>query len=120
VEDAADKRSHMPLRPTLDPRGELINRYEPDTNKLFITAKPFKNDCVELQINYKDTLIKLKEQGIFLGTTVKRMSKGMKVVSPGVHSLIFDCSHPDFSVDMQQLTSQGAESDTETDGSRAD
>ena len=120
VEDAADKRSHMPLRPTLDPRGELINRYEPDTNRLFITAKPFKNDCVELQLNYKDTLAKLKQQGIFLGTTMKRMSKGMKVVSPGVHSLIFDCSHPDFSVDMQQFTSQGTESDTETDGSRAD
>jgi hypothetical protein len=118
VEDAADKRTHMPLLPTKDPRGSLINRFEPDTKRLFITAKPFKNDCVDLQVNYKDTLAKLKQQGIFLGTSVKRMSKGMKVVSPGVHALIFDASHPDFNFDIEQFTV--AVSDTEeSDGSRA-
>ena len=120
VDDAADKRTHMALKPTHFPRGELINRYEPDTERLFITAKPFKNDCVELQLNYKDTLSKLKQQGIFLGGSVKRMSKGMKIVGPGVHALIFDCSHPDFSVDMHQLSSVAASSTTESsDDSRA-
>ena len=102
VEDSADQRSHMPKLPTAEPYGELINRYEPDTDKLFITAKAFKKDCVEFQVNYKDTLNDLKSRGIFLGTSVKRMSKGMKIVSSGVHALVFDCSHPDF-VDVQHL-----------------
>ena len=92
----------MPKLPTAEPYGELINRYEPDTDKLFITAKAFKKDCVEFQVNYKDTLNDLKSRGIFLGTSVKRMSKGMKIVSSGVHALVFDCSHPDF-VDVQHL-----------------
>ena len=48
------------------------------------------------------------------------MSKGMKIVGPGVHALIFDCSHPDFSVDMHQLSSVAASSTTESsDDSRA-
>ena len=119
VEDAADKRTHMPLLPTKDPRGALINRFEPDTKRLFITAKPFKNDCVELQLNYKDTLAKLKQQGIFLGTSVKRMSKGMKVVAPGVHALIFDASHPDFNLDIQNFNDDPPVAE-EGDGSRTD
>ena len=111
VENSSDKRksSHMPTIPTLEPKGKLINRYEPDTGKLFITAKHFKNDCVELQLNYQDILSKLKHQGIFLGTEAKRMSKGMKIVSSGVHALVFDCSHPDFTVDLQNLYTTGEE-----------
>jgi hypothetical protein len=110
VEGAADKRSYMPLRPTLEPKGGLINRYEPDTGLLFITAKHFKNDCAEQQLNYQDILSKLKRQGIFLGAKVKRMSKGMKIVSSGVQTLVFDCSLPDFTVDVQNLYATAEES----------
>jgi hypothetical protein len=45
---------------------------------------------------YKDTLKDLKAKGIYIGADNKRMSKGMKIVSPGVHALEFDCSVPDF------------------------
>ena len=117
VEDAADKRSHMPMRPVAEPHGELINRYEPDTHKLFITAKAFKKDCVEFQVNYKDTLADLKSRGIFLGTSVKRMSKGMKLVGAGVHALVFDCSHPDF-VDVEHLQNPEADPLEDSDDSR--
>lgn len=102
VNDNVDLRSNMPFAPTYEPRGELLIRYEPDTKRMFLAAKPFKSDCVKYQTNYKDTLNQLKKQGVFIGTMNKRLSKGMKIVSPGVHSLVFDCSGDDF-IDMDGL-----------------
>jgi hypothetical protein len=102
VNDEADRRTNMAFSPTLEPKGELLIRYEPDTKKMFFAAKPFKNDCVKFQVNYKDTLQQLQKKGIFTGTMNKRLSKGMKVVAPGVHSLVFDCSNSDF-LDMDGL-----------------
>ena len=96
VDDEVDKRTHMQVLPKQEPKGDLIIRYEPDTKKLFIVAKAFKKDCVESQASYKDTLKDLKAKGIYIGADNKRMSKGMKIVSPGVHALEFDCSVPDF------------------------
>lgn len=96
VNDDVDRRTHMPMLPTLEPRGELLIRYEPDTKKMFLAAKAFKTDCVKFQVNYKDTLQQLEKKGIYLGTMNKRLSKGMKIVSPGVHTLIFDCSNTEF------------------------
>ena len=102
VNDNVDRRTSMPSLPTLEPKGELLVRYEPDTKKMFLAAKPFKNDCVKYQVNYKDTLSQLEKKGIFLGTTNKRLSKGMKVVSPGVHCLIFNCASSEF-ISMDDL-----------------
>jgi hypothetical protein len=96
VNDNVDLRSNMPFAPVCEPRGDLLIRYEPDTKRMFLAGKPFKSDCVKYQTNYKDTLNQLKSQGVFVGTMNKRLSKGMKVVSPGVHSLVFDCSGSDF------------------------
>lgn len=102
VNDEVDRRTNMATLPTLEPKGELLVRYEPDTKKMFLAAKPFKNDCVKYQVNYKDTLSQLEKKGIFLGTTNKRLSKGMKVVSPGVHCLIFNCASSEF-ISMDDL-----------------
>jgi len=96
VDDEVDKRTNMQTLPKQEPKGDLVIRYEPDTKKLFIVAKAFKKDCVEAQSSYKDTLKDLKAKGIYIGADNKRMSKGMKIVSPGVHALEFDCSVPDF------------------------
>jgi hypothetical protein len=92
VEDNVDRRTQLPMLPKLEPKGELLVRYEPDTNRMYIAAKHFKNDCVDTQINYKETLAQLKKQGIYLKPEVKRLSKGMKVITPGVYSLVFDTS----------------------------
>jgi len=89
----------MPLE---TPRGALKIRYEPDTKKMFFATKPFKTECTEYQIDYKDLLSQLKEQGIFMGSMVKRLGKGLKVASPGVHTLVFDCSNPNF-IDMDEF-----------------
>jgi len=39
---------------------------------------------------------------MFIGAGVKRMSKGMKMNTPGVYALAFDCSNSDF-IDINGL-----------------
>jgi hypothetical protein len=63
VNDKVDRRTQMPMLPQLEPKGELLVRYEPDTNRMYIAAKHFKSDCVDTQINYKETLGRAKEAG---------------------------------------------------------
>jgi hypothetical protein len=97
INDAADNRSvGSAVFPVVDPKGELLIRYEPDTKKMYLLASKFKNDCVKFQINYLETLRQLEAKGIYLGSDSKRLTKGMKVVSPPVHCLILDGGHPDF------------------------
>ena len=91
-----DARSNMIPMPTMEPKGELFIRYEPDTKLLWIAAKAFKDFCVQRQINYKDLLKELKEANVFKEPVNKRMAKGMKVVSPAVRALMFDASQADF------------------------
>jgi hypothetical protein len=102
VNDEVDKRTHMHSMPMQEPRDKLYIRYEPDTKLMYIVAKHFKKDCVESQASYKDTLHELKLKGVFLKGDTKQMSKGMRVTSPGVYALIFDCSVADF-IDMDAM-----------------
>ena len=96
VNEGVDARSNTDAFPQLEPRGELLIRWEPDTKKMFISAKAFKNDCSKVQINYKETLQELKEKGIFVNKVVKRISKGMKVASPPTYCLEFDGNNGEF------------------------
>lgn len=102
VNDGVDRRSNMPALPLMEPRGDLTIRYEPDTKLMYLAAKAFKDDCAKYQVNYKETLAELEKKGIFTGRVVKRLSKGMKVVSPGVQSLVIDCSNSEF-LDMDEF-----------------
>lgn len=108
VNDAVDQRSNMQVMPTLEPRGELVIRYEPDTKKMFFVAKKFKDYCVAYQIDYKETLAKLKAEGIYLKADTKRMTKGMKVTTTGVQALIFDTSVGGF-LDVESLIPEAKE-----------
>jgi hypothetical protein len=96
VNGEVDARSNLQALPMLEPRGELLIRYEPDTKELYISAKRFKDFCVEQQINYKTTLRELGNAKIYVEGCNKRMSKGMKVVSPAVRVLKFDASSAEF------------------------
>jgi hypothetical protein len=102
VNDDVDQRTRMVTLPMMEPRGPLLIRFEPDTNKLFLSATEFRKDCVESQVHYKDVLKQLKAKGIYLGAGVKRMSKGMKMSTPGIYALAFDCANSDF-IDMNGL-----------------
>lgn len=111
VNDEVDARTNLNALPTLEPRGELIIRYEPDTKKMFVAAGAFRKDCVESQTHYKDTLQQLESKGVYLGPVNKRLSKGMKITSPAVRSLVFDCSAADF-IDVDTLLApEGADAD---------
>ena len=96
VNDEIDARTNLNALPTLEPRGELLIRYEPDTKKMFISAGAFRKDCVEGQVHYKDTLQQLEGKGVYLGPVNKRLSKGMKIASPATRVLVFDCGTSDF------------------------
>lgn len=91
-----DARTNMEAAPIVEPRGELMVRYEPDTKELFIAVKAFRDFCVRNQINYKGTLKELQKTGIYIEPINKRLSKGMKVVSPAVRVLKFDASKSEF------------------------
>jgi len=96
VNGEVDARSQLVSMPAMEPRYELLIRYEPDTKHLYIAAKQFKDFCVKQQIGYKELLKKLTDLQVFVEATNKRMSKGMKVVSPAVRVLKFDASNNEF------------------------
>jgi len=96
VNGEVDARTKMEAMPTLEPRGELLIRYEPDNKDLYISAKAFKEFCVRQQINYKGILRELGEVGIYKGPVNKRMSKGMRIVAPAVRVLHFDASNTEY------------------------
>jgi hypothetical protein len=96
VNGEIDSRSNLEAMPIWEPRGELLIRYEPDNKHLYVAAKQFKDFCVKQQINYKVTLRELHQANVFVEAMNKRMSKGMKVVSPAVRVLKFDASTSEF------------------------
>lgn len=112
IDDKIDNRNggmdNMQAAPIQEPTRGLLMRFEPDTKLLYVAAKPFKDDCITYQINYKELLQNLKDQGVYKETRNKRLSKGMKVASPAVHCLIFDCSNEDF-LDVDSLVGADTE-----------
>lgn len=96
VNDETDRRTQMQTAPTMEPKGDLIIRYEPDTKLMFIDARAFKKDCIDRQVNFKETLHELEEKKILLHTKNKRLSKGMKIPGPAVRAMVLDTTHSDF------------------------
>lgn len=96
VNGTVDARTKLEALPTVEPRGELLVRFEPDTKRMFIAVSAFRKYCVERQINYKDLTSQLQLKGIFLGTINKRLSKGMKIHSPAVRVMEIDTNNGDF------------------------
>jgi hypothetical protein len=96
VNGEMDARTSMQTLPTMEPRGELLIRYEPDTKDLYVSAKHFKEFCVKQQVNYKNLLKTLGDQQIYIETVNKRMSKGMKLSSPVVRTLKFNAGKSEY------------------------
>ena len=96
VNGNVDARTKMESAPIMEPKGELMMRYEPDTKELYISVKAFRDFCVRTQTNYKGTLKELQKSGMYKDTVNKRLSKGMKVATPAVRALHFDASGHEF------------------------
>lgn len=92
VNSTADRRQGVFEMPVREPRGELINRLEPDTMKLFITSKKLREWCNENQISYKSLEKNLIQSGASIGVTKKVMSKGSDITTPAVAALVIDCN----------------------------
>jgi hypothetical protein len=114
VDEGADKRTHLPMAPLVEPRGELLIRYEPDTKRMFIAITAFRKDCVDFQVDYTETVKELKEKGLLVEIMNKRLSKGMSVASAGVRCLVLDCDNSEF-IDVDSLVA--AKPAETTDGS---
>ena len=57
------------------PRGFLVARYEPDTKLLFLRIKPFREWCIDQQINYASLVDDLKDK-LNAKRIKKRLTKG--------------------------------------------
>lgn len=80
----------LPTPPMREPRGELLIRYEPDTKYLYIVQKKFKEWCAKNQVSYHDTVNNLRNSGVNITATKKRIGKGTMVASPPVNVLMID------------------------------
>lgn len=80
----------LPTPPIREPRGELLIRYEPDTKYLYIVQKKFKEWCAKNQVSYHDTVNNLRNTGVNITATKKRIGKGTMVASPPVNVLMID------------------------------
>ena len=96
INDAAEKRSGMSQLPVVEPKFDLLARIEPDTKKLFISAKHLRQFCTKNQITLKDVLNTLAAEGIYEKTVKKRMAKGTKIEGLPTDAFMFDCSKGDF------------------------
>jgi hypothetical protein len=89
VNGEVDRRTHMQAAPLREPRGELLVRIEPDTKRMFIIAKSFKDYCVKFQINYLETVKKLETEGRIIEKKPIRLSKGTAISGEPIHCLWF-------------------------------
>lgn len=96
INDAADNRTGMHQLPVVEPKYDLLVRIEPDTKKLFISAKHLRKFCTNNRITLKDALKALETDGIYEKTVKKRMAKGTKIEGLPTDAFMFDCSKGDF------------------------
>jgi hypothetical protein len=89
VNGEVDRRTNMQSAPLREPRGELLVRIEPDTKRMFIIAKSFKDYCVKFQINYNETIKKLETEGRIIKKGGIRLSKGTAISGELIHCLWF-------------------------------
>ncbi len=74
------------IQPDQMPRGDIIARYEPDTKRLFLVPKPFREWLSEQQMDYKSVRSELVSMcGAY--TTKVRITRGTMVNLPAIDAL---------------------------------
>lgn len=110
VNGEVDRRTNLQSAPKREPKGELLVRIEPDTKRMYIIAKSFKDYCVKYQLNYNDTVKKLETEGRIVGKGSIRLSKGTAVSGDPIHCLWFKVDDDDF-VDTSKYETAEADAD---------
>jgi len=115
VNGEADARTSLFAAPTQEPYGDLLIRFEPDTKMMYFSAKAFKDDCVRIQVDYKNTLRQLEAKGVYKGTASKRLNTGTKIKGTAIHALVFDTNHEDFVSVEEIVTNEVANASSGSD-----
>lgn len=109
VNGASDKRSNMQALPVELPRGELLIRFEPDTKRLFVDHRHFREDCIKMQVNHKEFTKEMERRGVLVKTGNKRMAKGTTLPSTlNTWAAEFDLTVGDF-IDVSELVPETTE-----------
>ena len=83
-------RAGIAAAPISNPKGAIMIRYEPDTQRLLILRNPLREFCVERQVTFTDLLAALNKEGSFIGVNRARMEVGTDMKAPPVEVLEFD------------------------------
>ena len=97
INGSKDNKTGLEHAPIREPRGPLTVRYEPDTKLLFVSVRPYREDCSKYSMSYDGSLEPYQKVGAFLGMKRKRMFAGtITNTAQNVHALVFDASKLDF------------------------
>jgi len=96
IDSTADARSSFASKQT--PRGELLIRMEPDTQRVFITVKHLRKECTESQMSYNELLSDLRKDKILIDVIKKGMSKGTQLSTKPVDALVLDAAKMDIEI----------------------
>lgn len=91
--------SGIPMAPIKEPYGELLVRWEPDTQMIYISTVHLKKWCVDRQVSYKDLVDDLEAKGICTRGEKKRMSTGTNLPGVTINTLKIDAAKGGFSVE---------------------
>ena len=105
----ADARNGLSSPPQVEPKGELLIRYEPDTKELALSKKMFRKFCTDSQVTFSDLLKQAEVDNILLGDKKKHMTKGTRLVSTPTDVVIFNAEGFDLGI-----TSQSNAAETQT------
>jgi hypothetical protein len=90
MKDGLDPATNLAYLPVSEPKNNLFIRIETDTKFAYISAKIFKEYCVQNKVICRDILQTLKDKGVFMGEFKKRLGKGTKhVAAPAVSTYKF-------------------------------
>lgn len=96
IDGEKDNRSALDPMVYMMPKRKLLIRLEPDTHKLYVASREFKEFCSKRQIMVKDVLHDFKERKVFLGDSKKRMGKGTNLDAPAIRVYEFTSRGEDF------------------------
>jgi len=90
INENSSLRSGLPEAAIREPRSDLIVRIEPDTKRMYISARGMRDFCTRQQLTYKEVLKDLGDAGIYLNNVKKRLSKGTHITATAVEALEID------------------------------
>lgn len=97
-----DERTKLPQAPIQLPKLQLLMRAEPDNKRIWVSAKSFKEFCVNHKVIHKDMLDYLRQKGLMVGEKKKRLGKGTHLVgAPAI--TVYEFIYSDFDDIIQGL-----------------